>query len=77
MTIAKATHFQEELRQLFQKYGITSGFAMFMHDSTLHPVEAHVKERNPLIVQMMDGLANAARTSSDIPVWEHWSQDDN
>lgn len=78
MTIEKASRLQNDLRELFRKYGVTSGMSLFMHGGTLHPIEAHVTEKNELIVKLMDGMTEAAKQASDIPVWEHWTpQDDN
>lgn len=77
MTIAKAERFQEDLRQLFKKYGVESGFALFMHDQTMHPIEAHVTRKNQAIVAMLNAMTEAWRNASDIPVWEHWNTDTN
>ncbi len=76
MTIQKASKFQTDLLELFTKYGVTSGFAVFMHDNTLHPIEAHVTEKNEVITTFMNAITEAVQ-SSDIPVWEHWTPNDD
>lgn len=61
MTVEKVQHFQKDLRTLFEKYRIESGFAFFIHDEALHPIEVHVARRNELITLTMDALTEVLK----------------
>jgi hypothetical protein len=68
MTIEKTTRFQNDLRQLFEKYKIEGGGCFFVHDDTVHMVEAHGVEKNQWVVAIMDALGPAiSATNPNIP----------
>lgn len=69
MTIQKAERLQNEMRELFKKFGITSGTAIVVHSDTIHIVEAHVTEKNQWITSIVDSLHMALQqTNPDIPI---------
>lgn len=78
MTIAKVERLQNEMRDLFKKFGITSGTAIVVQADTIHVVEAHVTERNQWITSIVDSLTAAlAQTNPDIPIVNYNSAQGN
>lgn len=78
MTIEKATRLQNELRELFEKYGVDSGASFFVHNETIHFVEAHVKKKDDWVVSIMDALAVVIpQVNPNIPVVNFNSSQNN
>lgn len=68
MTIEKTTHFQNDLKRLFEKYRISGGICLFVHNDTLHPVEAHGTEKHHYVEAIMSALVESLKaTYPDIP----------
>ncbi len=78
MTIAKATRLQDDMRELFRKYGVVSGGAFVVHDNTIHFIEAHVTERNDWVETIMNSLSTVIpQINPNIPVVNYNSAQGN
>lgn len=78
MTIAKARHFQEDLRKLADKYGIQGMGAFFVHNDAVHMVEVHGTEKNQWVVAINDALTGAiSHLYPNIPMANFNSAQDN
>lgn len=78
MTIAKATRLQDEMRELFRKYGVVSGAGFVVHDDTIHFLEAHVTERNDWVETIMNVLCEVIpKVNPNIPVVNYNSAQGN
>lgn len=78
MTIAKATRLQNEMRELFRKFGVTSGGAFVVHDETIHFIESHVTERNDWVISIMDALTQVIpEINPNIPIVNYNNTQEN
>lgn len=78
MTIEKATRLQNELKELFKKYNVSSGTALVVHNETIQVIEAHVTEKHEWVVAITDSLEGAIRElHPNIPVINYNSAQDN
>ena len=78
MIIEKATKLQNEMRELFRKFGVTSGGAFVVHNETIHFIEAHVTQKDEWVVSIMDALSSVIpQINPNIPVVNYNSAQDN
>ena len=78
MTIEMATKLQNEMRELFRKFGVVSGGAFVVHNETIHFIEAHVTKRDEWVTTIMDVLATVIpQVNPNIPVVNYDSAQEN